>query len=320
MKTLKLGTRGSKLALIQAGHVKGALESLHEDIHVEIVIIKTSGDWSPAQGEVALSEAQGGKGQFIKEIERALASGEIDCGVHSLKDVPAILPDGFMVSHILRREDPRDVLLCRDAQVKTISDLPKGAVIGTSSKRRSMFALAARPDCKTTILRGNVDTRMEKLRNGQVDATFLAAAGLSRMGLLEAATGIIPVDDMIPCAGQGAICLEIRQNDQETQVLLDPVHDEETALCCIAERAVLAATNASCHTPIGVYAQWREDNHIYLRATIGMEDGSQIFAAEDTMHITTEDEAMALGLRLAEDLMQKTPLDVQGVLGVGLAG
>jgi hydroxymethylbilane synthase len=322
MVKVRLGTRGSKLALIQANHVKSLLEEHHKDIDVELVIITTSGDWKPEHGEKALSQTAGGKGLFIKEIERALLNNEIDAGVHSLKDVPAELPEGFKLSQILEREDPMDALISKDHQYKTLDDLPAGAVIGTSSMRRSMFALSKRPDCRVEVLRGNVDTRLQKLAAGQVDATFLAVAGLKRMGLQEHISGTLSAESMLPCAGQGAVALEIREDDHELDRLLAPLNHEETALRCKAERAVCRALNASCHTPLGVFAH-RLVGHpeiMMLNAALGIETGRLMFKAFEQAHVTNVEEAEYLGHLVAESLSHDTPADVQSRIGVRFAG
>lgn len=318
MTKIRLGTRGSKLALIQANHVKDLLEKAHADIDVELVIITTSGDWKPEHGEKALSQSAGGKGLFIKEIERALQDNKIDAGVHSLKDVPAELPEGFKLSQILERENPLDALISTGHKYKSLEDLPSGAVIGTSSMRRGMFALAQRPDCKVEVLRGNVDTRLQKLADGQVDATFLAIAGLNRMGLQEHISGVLEADIMIPCAGQGAVGLEIRADDSVTEKLLQPLNHQETALRCIAERSVCFALNASCHTPLGVFAHRLKDKPeiMVLSAALGVETGKLLFKASEQALVNTADEAAYLGRVVAESLLQDTPIDVQNRIGV----
>lgn len=318
MKTLRLGTRGSKLALIQAHHVKDMLLKAHDDIAVDIVEIKTSGDWKPEHGEVSLEQAEGGKGQFIKEIEKALDADLIDFGVHSLKDVPADLPERFSLSHILERENPFDALISADKSVKALSDLPKGAVIGTSSKRRAMFALSKRPDCRVEILRGNVDTRLKKLADGQVDATFLAMAGLVRMGLMQHVNAQLSAEDMVPCACQGAIGLEIRADDAEISAYLDALSHEETTLRCMAERQALYAMQASCHTPIGVFAEFGENHQLSLRIVLGYEDAKQMTETQMSATVATQEDAVLLGQKCAEDLMHKTPQSMQDDLGVRL--
>jgi hydroxymethylbilane synthase len=319
VRTIRLGTRGSKLALIQANHVKDKLVAAHgDDSSVELVIIKTSGDWQPEHGEVSLSEAKGGKGQFIKEIEKALQADEIDCGVHSLKDVPAYLPEGFVLSHILERENPFDALICADGNVSSLNDLPQESVIGTSSKRRAMFALAKRPDCRVEVLRGNVDTRLVKLKDGKADATFLAMAGLSRMDLLQHVSQELPADDMLPCAGQGAIGLEIREDDNALSAFLDPLMNEESYLRCVAERQVLKMINASCHTPIGVYAEYNGNHQMILRSAIGYETGKELLYSAQEAFVKDEQAAIQLGTELAEALMAQVPQEMQDALGVGL--
>jgi hydroxymethylbilane synthase len=273
-QTLKIGTRGSRLALIQTDMVMAALMAAHPGLTVEKVIIKTSGDWKPADGETRLAEEQGGKGLFAREIEKAMLDGAVDCGVHSLKDMSSFLPEGLVINHVLPREDVRDALI--SARYKTIDDLPPGAVIGTSSLRRQAFMLAHRPDLNIVPLRGNVETRLQKLKDGQVDATLLAMAGLNRMGLADEATCILEPEDMLPACGQGAVCIETRDGDEDTQRLFDALHCHETGLCVFAEREVLAVLDGSCHTPIGAYAVL-EKGVLYLRALVASEDGQALY-------------------------------------------
>lgn len=315
---VRLGTRGSKLALIQANHVKNLIEQAHEDAQIELVVITTSGDWKPEHGEKALSESAGGKGLFIKEIERALLADEIDVGVHSVKDVPAQLPSGFKMSHVLERENPLDALISSEHKYQSLEELPAGAVIGTSSMRRSMFALAKRPDCKVEVLRGNVDTRLRKLAAGQVDATFLAVAGLNRMGFETYISGVLEADVMLPCAGQGAVGLEIRENDLDLERYLQPLNHRETQLRCMAEREVCFALNASCHTPLGVFAHRLEEHGdiMVLSAALGVETGKIVFKSSEQGCVTNADEAIYLGRKVAETLLQDTPRDVQQRIGV----
>lgn len=317
MTVIRLGTRGSKLALIQTGMVEAAIKRANPAVTVETVIITTSGDWKPQDGEKALSQAAGGKGQFIKEIEVALQDGRIDCGVHSLKDVPTDLEDGFVLSHVLEREDPRDAFIARGG-VAALSDLPRGARLGTSSKRRQFMALHVRPDLKPEVLRGNVDTRLGKLADGQVDATFLAVAGLKRMGLADKITRILEVDEMLPAVGQGAIGLEIRAGDAATRAALDPLDHAPTHLAVLAERAMLRVLGASCHTPVGSFAEWTGAGKLRLRGMIGTEDGAFVARADLSADVDGFDAAEDLGHRAGHELISATPADIMRVIGLNV--
>lgn len=317
MSKIRLGTRGSKLALIQTQMVEDALKAAHPGLDVERVIITTSGDWRPEHGEKSLSEAKGGKGQFIEEIESALQEDVIDCGVHSLKDVPAEMPEGFVISHVLEREDPRDALILHDRKVSGFADIKQNARLGTSSKRRQSVTLRTRPDFSAEIIRGNVDTRLGKLADGQVDATFLAVAGLKRMGLEDKISCALSVDDMVPSAGQGVVALEIRDGDEQTKALLAPLDHKETHQCILAERAALRYFGASCHTPVGVHAHWGDSGEMVIRGYIGSEDGKQAFQEMITENVQTDEEIEALGYRLAYTLCQAAPDTLLAALGIG---
>lgn len=302
--TLKIGTRGSRLALIQTDMVTQALQKAHPGLIVEKIIIKTSGDWKPQDGETRLAEEQGGKGLFAHEIEKAILDGSVDCGVHSLKDMPSFLPKGLAINHVLPREDARDALI--SVKYKTIDDLPEGAIVGTSSLRRQAFILAHRPDVKVVALRGNVETRIQKLKDGQVDATLLAMAGLNRMGLSAEATAILEPEDMLPACGQGTVCIETREGDTETQSLFDVIHCHETGLCVFAEREVLAVLDGSCHTPIGAYAVLENDK-MYLRALVASEDGQALYYESAQAEIVGAEGAKAFGHDLGHKLRVTLP-------------
>lgn len=271
---LRIGTRGSPLALAQADMVRTALAEAHPALTlpgaVEVVIIKTTGDQIQDR---TLSEI-GGKGLFTKEIEEALLAGTIDLAVHSMKDVPTHLPPGLEIACLLEREDPRDVLISRSGH--SIATLPQGAVIGSASLRRQAQILALRPDLKVVTLRGNVGTRLDKLARGDADATLLALAGLKRLGRVEAATAILDIAEMLPAVAQGAIGIEIRATDRRMRAYLQPLHHAETAAAVTAERACLAELEGSCRTPIAAYAVLTADGQIHLRALIAKPDGSQI--------------------------------------------
>ena len=292
-KIIRIGTRGSRLALRQAGMVAEALTAAHPGIRHEIVTIKTSGDWKPEEGEARLSEAAGGKGQFAKEIETALLEGRIDCGVHSMKDMPSFLPDGLIIRHMLPREDARDAFLANGCA--KIIDLPQGAVVGTSALRRQAFLLAQRPDLIIVPLRGNVPTRIEKLRAGQVDATLLAIAGLARLGMEHEAAAVLEPGEMLPAAGQGAIGVEIRADDAGLARLLDGLHCAVTGMGVTAERAALQVLDGSCHTPIGAYAELDGQSRMTLTVAVASPDGRAFFTERQARTVRSDDEARSFG-------------------------
>lgn len=302
---MKIGTRGSKLALIQTRRVADALKSKNPHINIEIVVIRTSGDWKPSQGETLLSEAAGGKGLFAKEIEMALMDGRIDIGVHSLKDVPTFMPKELDVSHVMERDDARDAFICYKAS--SLDELPEGAIVGTSSMRRGAIILARRPDLKIVPLRGNVDTRLKKLKDGQVDAAILAAAGLHRLGLDDEIASYLEPEAMLPAVCQGIIAMERRSDDVKTNALLDTIHHAPTGMIAEAERAVLAVLDGSCRTPIGSYAQWAGNGKMRLRGLVAATDGHDIYRHEETAPVSGDKDAYALGLRVGKALKAMTP-------------
>lgn len=304
MNPIKIGTRGSKLALIQAQKVLHAIQSAHPDRTVELVVIETSGDWKPSHGETLLSEASGGKGLFTKELEMALVDGRVDVGVHSLKDVPTFLPEELTINHVLERDDPRDAFISLKAD--NLNDLPQEAVLGTSSMRRAAIALSKRPDLKIVPLRGNVDTRLQKIADGQVDATFLAAAGLKRMGLEDKITSCLSVDEMLPAVSQGIIAMQIRTGDDEMAKILDAISHEPTHLVAVAERAVLEILDGSCRTPIGSYASLDGDM-MSLSGLVAEGDGSNIYSAQDNGVVKNAEDAHALGVRVGQAILAKMP-------------
>jgi hydroxymethylbilane synthase len=272
---LRLGTRGSKLALVQTGLVRDALAravpGLPADA-IEIVPIRTTGD---VIQDRPLSEA-GGKGLFVKEIEEALLSGRIDAAVHSMKDMPTAQPAGLSIAAFLPREDARDVLIA--GAIERIADLKQGALVGTSALRRRAQLLHLRPDLRIVNLRGNVDTRLRKLEAGEVEATILASAGLRRLGL--AAVGaLIPEDEMLPAVGQGAVCIECRDGDK-VRDWLRAIDHAATATAVRAEHAMLAVLDGSCRTPIAGHATLSADGSLHLRGQIARPDGSQVIATE----------------------------------------
>jgi hydroxymethylbilane synthase len=274
---LRLGTRGSKLALVQAGLVRDALAAavpaLAAPDAIEIVAIKTTGD---AIQDRPLSEA-GGKGLFVKEIEEALLAGRIDAAVHSMKDMPTAQPPGLLISAFLPREDARDVLIA--GEVRRIADLRRGAIVGTSALRRRAQLLHRRPDLVIVNLRGNVDTRLAKREAGVVEATLLAMAGLKRLGLGHVGAPV-PEDEMLPAVGQGAVCIECRADDARSRAWLAAINHAPTATCVAAEHAMLAVLDGSCRTPIAGHAVLAADGSLHLRGLIVKPDGSEAIATE----------------------------------------
>jgi hydroxymethylbilane synthase len=274
---LRIGTRGSRLALAQTELVCRALAGAHPELAtpgaLEFVTIRTTGD---RVTDRPLAEL-GGKGLFCKEIEAALLARRIDLAVHSIKDLPTWLPDGLIIGAVLARADPRDVLIARAPT--TIADLPQRALIGTASVRRRAQLLARRPDLRIVNFRGNVDTRLRKLAAGEVDATLLARAGLNRLGLAEAGALTLSPEEMLPAVGQGAIGIECRADDAATMALLAAVDHPESHACVRAERALLAALDGSCHTPIAGHAGIA-GGRLHLRALLARPDGSECLRAE----------------------------------------
>jgi hydroxymethylbilane synthase len=272
---IRIGSRGSRLAIIQAQEVKKRLvERVGIDAaRVEILTIVTTGDRIKDRN---LTEI-GGKGLFTKEIEDALLSGNIDLAVHSMKDLPAVIPNGLAIGAVLAREDPRDALV--SSKARSIKSLPQEALIGSSSVRRIAQLKRRRSDLRFTSFRGNVDTRLKKLREGQVDATLLACAGLIRLGLKHEITAAIEVDDMLPALGQGAIGVEIRSANGVLAEMIKAVDDEQTAVAIACERAFLKELDGSCKTPIAGFARI-ENGRLLFRGETLTPDGSQVFTAE----------------------------------------
>lgn len=275
---LKIGTRGSPLALAQAEEVRARLAAAHGNLAeagaVETHVIKTSGDKFVDR---PLAEI-GGKGLFTKEIDEALSAGAIDLGVHSMKDVPTWLPDGLRIACILPREDPRDALI--GDGLTGVAALPPSARVGTASLRRRAQLLHVRPDLDIAMLRGNVATRVEKVAKGEFAATLLAVAGLKRLDSAAHIAAVLPPEEMLPAVAQGAIGVECRADDDQTLAYLAALEHPESARCVAAERALLAALDGSCRTPIAALAEWRTGERIHLRALIARPDGKTIHRAE----------------------------------------
>ncbi|MDQ0395973.1 hydroxymethylbilane synthase [Labrys monachus] len=291
---LRLGTRGSPLALVQARETRALLARAHgiAPERLEIRVIRTSGDMIQDR---ALSEA-GGKGLFTKEIERALIDGEIDLAVHSAKDMPTLLPDGLVLSAFLEREDVRDALIAPG--VASIEALPHGAVVGTAALRRQAMLKRLRPDLETMLFRGNVETRLRKIAEGQADATLLAVAGLKRLGMLDHASAILSEESFLPALGQGAICIETRADDAATNRLVGAIDHADTHLALRMERAFLAVLDGSCRTPIAGHARI-EGGTVRFRGLILKPDGSE---AHETARSGPLAEAEALGRSAGEEL------------------
>lgn len=295
MAIIRIGTRGSMLALAQAHEVKNRLLSAHPSLaesQIEIVPIKTTGDKILSQN----LEDIGGKGLFTKEVEEALLDNTTDIGVHSMKDVPVFSPERLVIDCILPRQDPRDAFISK--KYASLADLPKGAVMGTSSSRRKAQLLHTRPDLQVVTFRGNVNTRLQKLEDGVAEATLLAIAGLHRIQLAHLATEIISSDVLLPAVAQGAIGIQHRKDDARIAALLAPLNHAPTSLCVTAERAFLTTLEGSCRTPIAALAELSGDT-IALRALIAARDGSVIHRTSRSGN--TKDAAM-LGTDAAQEL------------------
>lgn len=297
---LRIGTRASPLALIQVDLLIAALRGKHPGIECEIVKITTTGDKTQA-ANTPLPE-NGGKGFFLKEIEEALIDKSIDCAVHSMKDVPGQLPEGLVIPSILPRDDPRDAFFSKKA--RTIKDLPPGAVVGSTSPRRAAIILSIRPDLKVVTFRGNVDTRLKKLEEGVVDATILAAAGLRRLGRAELLANIIEPDVMLPAVAQGAIGVEIREDDDKTRALLAPVNCPVSQLRVTAERAYLSAIDGSCKTAIAALMSVPDaENNVVFDVLLASPDGSDIKKLNYREKVSTLAEATALGQKACREIL-----------------
>jgi hydroxymethylbilane synthase len=301
VKRLRIGTRGSALALWQANFIAAQLKQA-ANAETEIVRIRTSGDRlqtaSVSRPLAKISAQTGMKGIFIKEIEDALLSGEVDVAVHSMKDVPTETPAGCAFRAITRREDPRDCLISR--QGRTLKTLPHGARVGTSSLRRQAQLRRHRPDLEVLELRGNVDTRIKKLESGEFDAVVLALAGVNRLGLAGKITQVLDEAIMLPAAGQGALGIETRAVDEETGGIVALLDHAETRACVTAERAVLRALQGGCQIPLGALATAR-GNRLHLEAAVFSARGSEHVQSSDEGDVT---EAEAIGARLGAALIE----------------
>ncbi|EWH10335.1 porphobilinogen deaminase [Catenovulum agarivorans DS-2] len=293
-KHLKIATRDSLLALWQAEYVKSRLEAAHADLTVSLVKIKTKGDKIL---DTPLAKI-GGKGLFVKELEVAMLNGDADIAVHSMKDVPMEFPAGLGLAVICEREDPRDAFVSNT--YKSIDDLPQGAVVGTSSLRRQCQLLSRRPDLQVKSLRGNVQTRLRKLDDGEFDAIILASAGLIRLELEQRIQQFIDSDIMLPAVGQGAVGIECRTNDQQTLDLLAVLNHPDTATIVTTERGFNTRLNGGCQVPIAGYAQ-QKGSEIFFRGLVASVDGKQVFYTEKS---GLPEEAEQIGIAAAEELLQ----------------
>jgi hydroxymethylbilane synthase len=294
-KVIRIATRQSPLALWQAEYVKAELEKFHSGITVELIGFTTKGD---VLLDSPLSKI-GGKGLFVKELEVAMLANEADIAVHSMKDVPMEFPEGLGLAVICPREKPTDAFVSN--HYKTLDELPQGAIVGTSSLRREAQIKAKRPDLQVNTLRGNVNTRLRKLDEGQYDAIILATAGLIRLKMADRIASEITPEDSLPAGGQGAVGIECRSDDATTLALLKPLHDQHTAIRVTAERAMNRRLEGGCQVPIACFATLNEANdELYLRGLVASTDGTEILRDELRNH---PDNAEQMGIELAERLL-----------------
>lgn len=298
--TLRIATRKSALALWQANHVQALLQDAHPGIEIELVKIVTEGDRILDR---PLAEI-GGKGLFLKELERAMLDGEADLAVHSMKDVPANMADGLVLDAVLPRANPYDALVSRDNRL--LADFPAGSCVGTSSLRRKAQLLALRPDLEVADLRGNVDTRLRKLDEGQYDAIILACAGLERLGLGARISEVLQPPDWLPASTQGIIGLQCRQDDSRTRALIEPLADTDTMVVASAERAVAQVLEATCQVPLAVHAVL-ENGTVRLKSIVSSPDGTASIEASGE---AAAQDAVALGEQVAADLLKNGAGDI----------
>lgn len=308
-ETVKIGTRGSKLALWQANWVKSALETHHPSLKAELVIIKTKGDKIL---DVPLAKV-GGKGLFVKEIEDALLREDIDIAVHSMKDMPAEIPDGLCIGAVPERENPYDVLISKTGQ--PLSGLQTGAHVGTSSLRRAAQILSARPDLVIKSLRGNLDTRLKKLETEDYDAIILAAAGVKRLGLENRITEYLDENIMLPAVGQGALCIETRQNDQNIDAIVSALEHPQTRSVVMGERAFLKRLEGGCQVPMAAHGRI-EGNRFTLCGLVATLDATTVI--RETLS-GDQDSAEAIGLKLAERLISRGAQEIIATLTADLS-
>ena len=303
-KKLIIASRESRLAMWQAEYVRDCLKKLYPACDVSILGMTTRGDQILDR---TLSKV-GGKGLFVKELEVALEKGEADLAVHSLKDVPMQLPEGFDLACIMEREDARDAFVSNN--YASLADLPPGSLVGTASLRREASLRSRYPHLEIRPLRGNLDTRLGKLDKGEYAAIILAAAGLKRLGLASRIRSLLDVSDSLPAAGQGALGIEVRSGRPEMHAWLAPLNHAPSQLAVSAERAVSRALGGSCDVPLAAYAVWEGSNDLYLRAFVASTDGVQVCRAEKRLALSTIQAADAMGLSVADDLI------VQGAMAL----
>ena len=293
---LVVGTRGSNLALVQTNWVVDQLKKANPGVEFEVKIIKTKGDLIK---DLPLDKI-GDKGLFVKEIEKSLLDGEIDMAVHSMKDMPSYLPEGLKFAHSPKREDPRDALIFKESY-KSLDDLPQGARIGTGSKRRKYQLLKHRPDLEIVPIRGNIETRIKKIETEKLDGVVLAASGLRRAGLDDKIDYYIPTDIMLPAPAQGILALEIREDDKETEKIIDSIKDDITKIQIDAERGFLIGVNGSCHIPMGAYCEI-EGEKITLTGLYGDGEGKKIVVQSQTGTLA---DAPKIGYELAKSVLKE---------------
>ncbi len=307
-RSIRIGTRGSALAVWQADYVKTRLEERYPETEVSEVLMTTKGDKIL---DAPLAKI-GGKGLFTKELEQAMLEGEIDLAVHSLKDMPTALPEGLVLAAVTRRADPGDALVSE--HFAHFRDLPQGARVGTSSLRRRAQLLHARPDLEIVNLRGNVHTRLRKMKEQGLDAAVFAVAGLKRLGLADCIREVLPQSLMLPAVGQGALAVETRAEDAELRSLLAFLNDEATAACARAERAFLARVEGGCQVPVGVYAAPVHGKEmLHVEAVIASLDGKRLYRGEVA---GLPEEAASLGRKLADELLEAGGLEIMHELGL----
>ena len=293
---LVVGTRGSNLALVQTNWVVDQLKKENPGVEFEVKIIKTKGDLIK---DLPLDKI-GDKGLFVKEIEKSLLDGEIDMAVHSMKDMPSYLPEGLKFAHSPKREDPRDALIFKEGY-KSLDDLPQGARIGTGSKRRKYQLLKHRPDLEIVPIRGNIETRIKKIETEKLDGVVLAASGLRRAGLDDKIDYYIPTDIMLTAPAQGILALEIREDDKETEKIIDSIKDDITKIQIDAERGFLIGVNGSCHIPMGAYCEI-EGEKITLTGLYGDGEGKKIVVQSQ---VGTLADAPKIGYELAKSILKE---------------
>ncbi|WP_299980923.1 hydroxymethylbilane synthase [Desulfobacula sp.] len=294
-KNIRIGTRGSKLALWQANFIKSEIERLFPDLNVELKIIKTTGDRITDRPLAMV----GGKGLFVKEIENALLNSDIDLAVHSMKDMPGKLPEGLIIGAVPKRENPFDVLISKDNRLLT--DYKKGAKIGTSSLRRASQIKHIRPDVAIVSIRGNLDTRIKKLKSGEYDAIVLAAAGLRRLGQESEITEYLDETIMLPAVGQGALCIETRKNNGDIALIMETLDHHDTRICVTGERAFLKQIEGSCHIPVACFGKIK-DNQVVLTAVVASEDGKALIKQQI---VSPMDKVESHGQTLADQVLEK---------------